>query len=166
MKQFVANRSGATPTLDEVNNTKVKVYTNEAAIDADLANLEVGQIVGTTEQNITKLDVDKQWVRNQNRLSAIEAVTLSASSSAPTVIVYDGFLIVKIAFTSNNGTATRHLYVNGTDIVSQSISQYAVQRTEELTLPVNKGDEIYVSDASAYEARGMFFKLRDYSDRS
>lgn len=166
MKQFVANRSGATPTLDVVNNTKVKVYTNEAAIDADLANLQVGQIVGTTEQNITKLDVDKQWVRNQNRLSAIEAVTLSDSSSAPTVMGYDGFLIVKNSFTSNNGTVTRHLYVNGTDIVSQSISQYAVQRTDEMTLPVNKGDEIYVSNASSYDALGMFFKLRDYSDRS
>jgi len=62
MKQFVANRSGATPTLDVVNNTKVKVYTNEAAIDADLANLRVGQIVGTTEQTIPDQQVVLNWM--------------------------------------------------------------------------------------------------------
>ena len=166
MKQFVVNRSGAIPTLDPVTQVKINVYADEAAIDADLANLQVGQIVGTSETSDTAVRVDKQWVRNQNRLSALEVVTLSASSSAPTVMEYDGFLLVKNLFTSNNGTTTKHLYVNGTDIESHSISQYAVQRTEEMTIPVNKGDEIYVSDATAYSAFGMFFKLRDYSDRS
>ena len=62
MKQFVANRSGATPTLDVVNNTKVKVYTNEAAIDADLTNLQVGQIVGTPEQTIPDQQVVLDWM--------------------------------------------------------------------------------------------------------
>lgn len=62
MKQFVANRTGAVPTLDVVNETKVKVYTNEAAIDADLANLQVGQIVGTAEQTIPDQQVVTDWM--------------------------------------------------------------------------------------------------------
>lgn len=62
MKQFVANRSGAVPTLDVVNETKVKIYTNEAAIDTDLANLEVGQIVGTAEQTIPDQQVVTDWM--------------------------------------------------------------------------------------------------------
>ena len=50
-KQFLANRSGQTPTLDEVPNETIKIYPTEAALDADLANLEEDEIVATDEDN-------------------------------------------------------------------------------------------------------------------
>lgn len=50
-KQFLANRSGQTPTLDEVPNETIKIYPTEAALDADLANLEENEIVATDEDN-------------------------------------------------------------------------------------------------------------------
>lgn len=52
-KQFIANRSGQTPTLDEVPNETIKIYATEAALDADLANLEENEIVATDEDNNT-----------------------------------------------------------------------------------------------------------------
>ena len=50
-KQFLANRSGQTPTLDEVPNETIKIYPTEADLDADLANLEENEIVATDEDN-------------------------------------------------------------------------------------------------------------------
>ena len=50
-KQFLANRSGQTPTLDEVPNETIKIYPTEAALDNDLANLEENEIVATDEDN-------------------------------------------------------------------------------------------------------------------
>ena len=50
-KQFLANRSGQNPTLDEVPNETIKIYPTEADLDADLANLEENEIVATDEDN-------------------------------------------------------------------------------------------------------------------
>ena len=62
MKTFIANRSGVNPTLDETESVKLKVYANEAAIDAALPNLQVGQIVGTAEQTIPDQQVVTDWM--------------------------------------------------------------------------------------------------------
>lgn len=106
----------------------------------------------------------RAYIQNQNKLSAMEQVTISSDSNNPTVAEFDGFLIVENTLTSNNGTATRHFYVNGVDLPAQSISQYAVQRSEYLTIPIRKGDEIY-TPVAAYVASAyfMYYKARDYT---
>ena len=105
------------------------------------------------------------YLQNQNRLSAMEQVTISVDSNNPTVAEFDGFLIVENTLTSSNGTTTRHFYINGVDLSAQSISQYAVQRSEYLTLPVRKGDEIYTGIAGyVLHAYFMYYKARDYTE--
>ena len=107
----------------------------------------------------------RAYIQNQNKLSAMEQVTISSDSNNPTVAEFDGFLIVENTLTSNNGTATRHFYINGIDLSAQSISQYAVQRSEYLTLPVHKGDEIYTPIAGyVLNAYFMYYKARDYTE--
>lgn len=51
MKQFILDRctDPSNPTLDEVPNEKIPVYDDNDAAEADLANLEVGQIVATKQ---------------------------------------------------------------------------------------------------------------------
>ena len=46
-KQFLANRSGQTPTLDEVPNEVIKINDDKASADLDLANIEENEIVAT-----------------------------------------------------------------------------------------------------------------------
>lgn len=105
------------------------------------------------------------YLQNQTKLSPMEQVTISSDSNNPTVAEFDGFLIVENTLTSNNGTATRHFYINGIDLPTQSISQYAVQRSEYLTLPVRKGDEIYTPIAGyVVSAYFMYYKARDYTE--
>lgn len=107
----------------------------------------------------------RAYIQNQNKLSAMEQVTISSDSNNPTIAEFDGFLIVENTLTSNNGTVTRHFYINGIDLSAQSISQYAVQRSEYLTLPVNKGDEIYTPIAGyVLNAYFMYYKARDYTE--
>lgn len=51
MKQYILDRctDPNDPTLDEVPNEKIPVYEDDDAAEADLANLEVGQIVATKQ---------------------------------------------------------------------------------------------------------------------
>ena len=48
-KTFVANGTGSGQTLSELDSDKIPVYSTEADLDTDLANLEVGQIVATKD---------------------------------------------------------------------------------------------------------------------
>ena len=110
-------------------------------------------------------NIIRGYIQNQTKLSPMEQVTISSDSNNPTVAEFDGFLIVENTLTSNNGTATRHFYVNGVDLQAQSISQYAVQRSEYLTLPVNNGDDIYTPIAGyVVNAYFMYYKARDYTE--
>ena len=47
MKQFIADRSGLNPTLEEVPNEKVKVYDSKTDMDTDISNIAEGEIVAT-----------------------------------------------------------------------------------------------------------------------
>ena len=109
----------------------------------------------STEQGAYTYQVVKipaeYYVRNQNVLSDIEAVTL------PTIVPYDGELIV---VASNGGYAT--FSING--------SQYTVGSLTGLTstsgLPIKKGDTLQLQalvGTAGFTAR--YYKLRDYSDR-
>lgn len=73
-KQFLANRSGQTPTLDEVPNETIKIYATEADLDADLANLEENEIVATDEDNNpasgTQYPVDVVQEDNMNAVTS------------------------------------------------------------------------------------------------
>lgn len=46
-KQFLANRSGQTPTLDEVPNEVIKIYDDKATAQADISNIEENEIIAT-----------------------------------------------------------------------------------------------------------------------
>ena len=50
-KQFYTTGEGSSQTLSQINNETIKIYPTEAALDADLANLEEDEIVATDEDN-------------------------------------------------------------------------------------------------------------------
>lgn len=49
-KTFRTVGSGASQTLEKIENNKIPVYESQAAIENDLANLEIGQIVATKDE--------------------------------------------------------------------------------------------------------------------
>ena len=54
-KQFVLDRTGQTPVMDEVPTEKIPIYANETAATAALSNHNVGDILAT--RDITEADV-------------------------------------------------------------------------------------------------------------
>ena len=50
-KEFYTSGIGSAQTLNPSDESKIKIYPTEAALDADLANLEEGEIVATDEDN-------------------------------------------------------------------------------------------------------------------
>jgi len=99
---------------------------------------------------------------NNDILSDEETISLSTSSSSPTVMSYDGFLIVKCESANQNQSAT--ISING---VNSSISKPTSGQNVVMTYPFTKGDSIYIVSQDnmngAYKVRQ--YKLRDYSGR-
>ena len=50
MKTFRTVGQGSTQTLEQIENNKIPVYETKAAAEADIANLEVGQIIATKDE--------------------------------------------------------------------------------------------------------------------
>ena len=79
MKQFIVDRHTTpnTPTLEQVPTEKIPVYEDMAAAAADLANLEVGQIVATHDTG-SELSAPVDTVQSGN----MHAVTSNAVYNA------------------------------------------------------------------------------------
>jgi hypothetical protein len=75
MKQFIVDRHTTpnTPKMDEVPNEKIPIYDSLADAEADLANLEVGQI-GATSDTGSELSAPTDTVQSGN----MHAVTSNA----------------------------------------------------------------------------------------
>ena len=73
MKSFVTSGTGNQQTLEEIESDKIPVYDSEADLDADLANLAVGQLVATKDTG-TELSQPVDTVASGN----LHAVTSNA----------------------------------------------------------------------------------------
>ena len=97
-----------------------------------------------------------KYANDQNKLSDYEDITLSNSSTNPTVMEYDGFLTV-----SNNGP--RYLTINNiTVLVGDSYSGSSFSGI--YCAPIKKGDRVYVNYSFSIQ-KIRFYKDRDYSNR-
>ena len=77
MKSFVTSGTGNQQTLSEIESDKIPIYDSEADLDADLANLSVGQIVATKDTG-TELSQPVDTVQSGN----LHAVTSNAVAQA------------------------------------------------------------------------------------
>ena len=59
MKTFTTSGTGGGQTLSEIETDKIPIYETEADVDADLANLSVGQIVATKDTG-EEIELKKQ----------------------------------------------------------------------------------------------------------
>jgi hypothetical protein len=69
-KTFITSGTGASQTLDAIQNEKVPVYNTRADAEADLANLEEGQIVATKDTGATEKVVDVVEDGNMNPVTS------------------------------------------------------------------------------------------------
>lgn len=158
-KTYYTSGTGAQQTLANAQDEKIPIYENEAALDADMSNLKVGQIVGTKSGHDDVIDDMKAYIRNQNLLSDYESITISDDSNNPTIMDYDGF----ICLTNQSGVdGYGNFVINGV----QWQTGGRAQGWATATIPIKKGDSVYRSTwTSSNDYYCLFYKLRDYSNR-
>ena len=105
--------------------------------------------------------VTPEYIRNQNILSDLESITISTSSSSPTVMPYDGVIYVKY---NASGSTPGKYYLNGQWVLWFE-GEYGTA-VNSGTLTVKKGDTVYVKFNNASpSAFARYYKLRDYTGR-
>lgn len=107
----------------------------------------------------------KEYVRNQNILSDWETITLSTNSNNPTIMQYDGELIITGNPTSSS-TQT-YLFLIQSNIGAVSGSQTTDGTVVCVSKTIKKGDALHLEGTNygAITARARYYKLRDYSNR-
>lgn len=102
-KAYRLNRNGGTDTFTDINNdSKVKHYASDNAAEADIENLEVGQIISTPDEHNFSDLINQITTAEQNALDAIDA----AESVSVATVTDEG--TVQETRLSN--------YVNGTSV--------------------------------------------------
>lgn len=169
MKQFILDRhtTPGTPVMDQVPTEKIPVYDTDADVDADLANLEVGQIVATKDLGLSPNDW-KQYISDENELSDWENITISTDSNNPTLMEYDGFYIMSYAIHGNSGVPYQ-FYVNGV-LLFQSGNGGGNYNScvIEVMFPVKKGDLVYRTvgnQGTTHTQKIAYYKKRHYEFR-
>jgi len=168
MQSFILDRhtDPSNPVMKVTQDDKIPIYDSLADAQADIANIEEGQI-GMTKDTGAEFPDLQEYIRNQNILDDWELISISTDSNNPTVMPYDGFLEMCVQGEQKSGTI---VYVNGEPVSNYYIvfdlqiagNTYAITHS----LPVKKGDRIYrigaLNVASCY---ARYYKLRDYTGR-
>ena len=79
-KTFRTVGSGASQTLEKIENNKIPIYETKAAAEADIANLSDGQIIGTKDEgneNAKPVDVVEKGNMHAVTSNAVANVTSS-----------------------------------------------------------------------------------------
>ena len=115
--------------------------------------------IATIKRNLFDTYATQRYVQNQNLLYDFEDIKISANSSAPTRMEYDGY-VTAIDNTAELGV---RLYING---VCVGCAEKNNATTTTVTVFVAKNDDLFVAYASKDRvAKARFYKLRDYTNR-
>ena len=149
MKTFRTVGSGASQTLEKIENNKIPVYETKAAAEADIANLSDGQIIATKDEgneNAKPVDVVEKGNMHAATSNAVANVccrfpdyknklTINANTWYATEDCY-----ITVTYISNN-TATTDFYIDETSCATYStVGSYRVMTFNGF---IKKGQRIY-----------------------
>ena len=138
MKTFSTSGTGSGQTLSEIESEKIPVYNSVADAEADLANLEEGQIVVTKDTG-SELSQPEYVVEEDN----LHAVTSNAVAEAiggkklkfiyDTYTISDGYIRLDPQMTTNNY-----------EVIAQNIYKSGAPRDFNLITQVVDKNNLYV----------------------
>ena len=152
MKLLFTEGIGASQTTTNAQDEKIPVYETIDAASADLANLEVGQIIATKDEGnelSNPVDVVQDGnmhavtsnavadaLANAFKLGPVEGCPIStANQTAP----YDGFLFIVLG---SSATVLTDIYINDSPIASIRTES---SDWKSIVIPVCKGDTFRTS---------------------
>lgn len=154
---FDASYSGASTDINGNN-----VYKNNG--ETRPANVRLNYIIKAKQVSVP-FDV-AEYIRNQNILSDWENITLPTTAATAITMQYDGFIYIDAHAEGEGVGAWVNLYVNGKLFRSRADTGAYNINTPSLTVPVKKGDVVYLDNSpKVVNKRAAFYKLRDYTGR-
>jgi hypothetical protein len=170
-KVYYLDRDGATPQVVPANtDEKLKVY--DRYEDIDTTDLVDGEIVSTKEDGaggnvydyVQQLILDR--INKDNLLSEWEDITLPSTAATAITMDYDGFIYVDAYADGSQVGAWVNLYVNGKLFRNRvDVSTYNIS-APSVTVPVKKGDVVYLQGQNMKTKRAAFYKQRYYGGRN
>lgn len=152
MKTFKTSGTGSGQSLSEIESERIPVYQTVADAEADLANLEEGQIVMTPDEGAEELlhpvavvEKDNTHAVQSGAVYSSQQPDWSNAQAISTADLYAGYEIpanglVVGSFCGNSGSGT--LSVNNVVVGNYYKSSSSTNIEVTLSLPVAKGDEI------------------------
>ena len=152
MKTFKTSGTGSGQSLSEIESERIPVYQTVADAEADLANLEEGQIVMTPDEGAEELlhpvdvvEKDNTHAVQSGAVYKSQQPDWSNAQAISTADLYAGYEIpanglVVGSFCGNSGSGT--LSVNNVVVGNYYKSSSSTNIEVTLSLPVAKGDEI------------------------
>lgn len=162
MKTFSTSGTGSQQTLSEIESDKMPIYDSLTDVEADLANLEEGQIVATKDTG-TELSHPVDVVEEDN-LHAVTSNAVAEMFSAPLSNDFE------ISFSNQTANYTGILYVT---IVKQNTSTVTIKednnnilgtdlgvtdsKVSSFTILIRKGHQ-YMIDKSGDSGCSIYFQ--------
>ena len=138
MKTFTTSGTGSQQTLSPIETDKIPVYEDESAVEADLANLEVGQIVATKDTG-SELSAPVDTVQSGN----MHAVTSNAVANK--CCRFPDYAHPIDLGTAQSWTATEDCYVEWFYMTSATNREFFINNNK-----VNVQDFFQLSDSTIY----------------
>lgn len=146
---FDASKSN--PIYGNSDTVQTNAFTVRWIIKAtQYATVEQNAIDDTkfTTGNVLSAQKIAQYINDQNELSDIETISISAT---PTIMNYDG-----VIYATQDGSGNHSIYVN--DVLLYISVNFDC-------ILIKKGDAVRVSGNSINNIKARFYKKRDYSQR-
>lgn len=142
-KTFITSGTGASQTLDAIQNEKVPVYNTRADAEADIANIEEGAIVATKDTGATEKVVDVVEDGNMNpvtsnavydALSNMQEATFITSSTYTSGSIFyakQGHVVTVTgwAYAPNAVSAGRVIIANVPTVIGANLALFTTQNT-------------------------------------
>lgn len=147
MKTFSTNGTGSQQTLSEIESDKMPIYETMADAEADLANLEEGQLVGIE-------DTGDELAQPVNTVEAgnLHAVTSNAVAEMFSAPLSDDF---EISFSNQTADYTGILYVG---IVKQNTATITINEDNTSIL----GSDLGITDSKVSSFTVLIRKGHQY----
>lgn len=147
-KTFITSGTGASQTLDAIQNEKVPVYNTRADAEADISNIEEGGIVATKDTGATEKVVDVVQDGNMNPVTSngvfdymkpvdITSTVTINNTYCDTLKVIRSGNVIDVVFTTKNN-------------VTESNAGLALGLPKPASGEISYGTEVYGSGAITY----------------
>ena len=129
------------------NTSKIPIYANESALDADLANIPDNTLVATSSGHDDVIDQMKEYIRKQNSPDWNNAQSITISNNMSYTALDDGWNVGVLMVSEGNGGTVK---INNVKIAGSSSILNVCDGFIQFQVKISKGD-VFTIDFNVYK---------------